>query len=71
MTEVPKESQQVLTSRRHAVMVECPECGAAPGEPCVRPAYQVPSHAERHDSAIALGAPPFAYKRRSVKKVAA
>ena len=46
--------EKIRTSRDEARAVACPTCGAAPGEPCNR---DVPSHAARHETAVAAGAP--------------
>jgi hypothetical protein len=46
--------EKIRTNRSDAQAVTCPECGAASEEPCRR---DVPSHAARHASAVALGAP--------------
>jgi len=42
--------------RADAQKVSCPKCNSAPGEPCAQPAITIPSHLERHEAAIALGA---------------
>ena len=46
--------ERIRTNRSDSRTVACPDCGAAPGEPCVRDA---PSHAARHALAVAAGAP--------------
>jgi hypothetical protein len=46
--------EKIRTNRSDAQAVACPECGAAPGEPCAR---EIPSHAARHAAAVERGAP--------------
>jgi hypothetical protein len=46
--------ENIRTNRSDSRAVACPDCGAAPGEPCDR---DVPSHAARHERAVAGGAP--------------
>ena len=46
--------EKIRTNREDARAVACPLCGAPAGEPCNR---DVPSHAARHEAAVAQGAP--------------
>ncbi len=46
--------EKIRTNRADAQAVGCPECGADPGAACNR---SVPSHAARHEAAVAAGAP--------------
>ncbi len=49
------EAEKIRTTRADSQGVECPVCGAAPGSACVR--EDAPSHAARHEAAVAAGAP--------------
>jgi hypothetical protein len=53
MTQDPK----IRVSRADSRNVECPDCGAAPGQPCLRPIDSIPSHASRHEEAAHAGFP--------------
>lgn len=46
--------EKIRTTRAESVTVACPVCGAGAGEPCRR--GDVPSHAARHELAVAEGA---------------
>ena len=47
--------EKIRTTRSGSRTVACPTCGAAPGQPCTQP--DPPSHAARHEAAVAAGAP--------------
>ena len=54
-------SRVILTTRTHALAVQCPKCNAAADEPCIgaRGKLRTACHAERHELAVNLGAPVF------------
>lgn len=47
--------EKIRTTREESRSVACPVCGAATGEACRRD--DAPSHAARHEAAVAAGAP--------------
>jgi hypothetical protein len=64
------QERKIRVSRADSREVECPDCGAAVGQPCLRPIDQIPSHASRHEAAAVAGFDRVDSQRRKDEQAA-